>query len=392
MGVRRLGGVHWRKRDERVLVYLSEGRARYAALERSPDGRLLVLFTHQSEEQEKKGLGDLYLAGRTAAAAGWWRTPARIYEGKRGIPQANGTLIRLPSGRLLAPFAEVTDPPGESMVGTLVSEDQGVSWQVGAPVTIEPLVWAVPYGRPFAWGDDLLMPVYGAMTTEDLTETRLCSGLLRSRDGGDSWGDFSVIAGPDPEGLVSYEFPAVVALPNGTLVAVLMERRLKPRPELPIDVGQVLSRSHNQDGGRTWTMPEVLAVGSWANLIPVDEKTLACSFAVWAAWGQTFIMFSDDGFRTFRERVPVVEHSWLPGYAPSRWGMGYARKPLPLPPVVPYLEGDWKAGHYGFSSGLALGPDRLMVAIGQRHRGTAYTDPPGRSTFPSRGSGSRPLP
>ena len=112
-------------------------------------------------------------------------------------------------------------------------------------------------------------------------------------------------------------------------------------------------------------------MGAWPSLIRMDHETVACCFAIWAGWGTMEVAFSSDGFRTIRHCLPgsaFVNHGWLPGYGPSEWGRGWARDPIPLPPVVPHLEGDWAAGHYGFSSGLALDPKSLLVVVGQRQR------------------------
>ena len=44
-------------RDERVLVYLSQRRARYASITCTVDGRRLILFTHMTEQQENRERG-----------------------------------------------------------------------------------------------------------------------------------------------------------------------------------------------------------------------------------------------------------------------------------------------------------------------------------------------
>ena len=48
------GAGNW-KRDQRSFVYLSERRARYAGITRTAQGRLLILFTHQTAQQERDG-------------------------------------------------------------------------------------------------------------------------------------------------------------------------------------------------------------------------------------------------------------------------------------------------------------------------------------------------
>ena len=359
----------WWQRGERVLAYLSERRTRYPSVARDASGRLLLLFTHQTEEQEEAGSGDLFLVSRSQDGE-WWRAPVTLLQSDSGEPRAYGTMTTLDSGRVIAPFAVVDDARAAAQVRILTSDD-GATWGAGPPVATDPLVWAVPCGRPFEIGDELVMPVFGALSAEDLRATRLCVGLLRSHDRGETWGDWSPVAGPDPEGQVSLEFPAIMPLADGSIVAILTERRLQPRPHLPLDLPLALVRSASTDGGRTWSTPEHLAVGAWPSLFRVDEQTTACCYAIWAGWGSIEVGLSRDGFRSVRHRLPglaFVCHGWLPGYGPDGWGGGWARNPIPLPPVVPHLPGDWAAGHYGFSAGLALDPDRLLVVLGQRQR------------------------
>ena len=369
------------KRDQRSFVYLSERRARYAGITRTAKGRLLILFTHQTAQQERDGSGELHLVRRTRDGD-WWFYPEPVFEGRQGEPRAMGTLTTLESGRIIAPFAELNHRSSSSRLRVLSSEDHGETWAASDPLNTQPLIWAAPYGRPFEAGNRVLMPVHGAVSQGDLAATRLQSGLLQSTDGGRSWGDWIPIGVPGPEGDLSYEFPAVLPLKDGAWLAVLTQRQLKKRPGLPLDIPQTLVRSYSTDQGKSWTPPEPLCVGSWASLTPMGNGTVACSFALWSAWGSMEVMFSGDGFRTIRHRTPFVEHNWLPGYGPSGWGGGWARDPIPLPPVVPNLEGDWKAGHYGFSSGLALDDDRLMLVLGQRQKGSGYTDPPHEVDLP----------
>ena len=132
------------QRDSRTFVYLAERRARYASITRNAEGRLLVLFTHQTEEQEKNGSGDLFLVRRTKDGD-WWFYPETIYEAREGEPRAYGTMTSLRSGKLIAPFAELDDRAGKSIVRILLSPDGGESWSASAPLATDPLVWAAPY-------------------------------------------------------------------------------------------------------------------------------------------------------------------------------------------------------------------------------------------------------
>lgn len=369
------------QRDERTFVYLADRRARYASITRNAEGRLLVLFTHQSEQQEQNERGDLFLVRRTKDGE-WWFYPETVYQAADGEPRAYGTMTTLQSDKIIVPFAELDDRAGKSIVRILFSCDGGESWDVGASIGIDPLVWAAPYGRVVERGEELLMPVFGALSQNDLAATRLCVGILRSKDGGETWGEWTPMAGPDSKGAVSYEFACVLPLSDGTLLSIATERQLKRRPELPIDIPLALVRLYSTDGGRSWSEPEHMCVGSWPSLERMDEETVVCSYAIWAAWGRMSVMFSKDGFRTIRFNIHSVEHNWLPNLPDSKWGGPPARDVIALPPVVPNLKGDWRVGHYGFSSVLALDKDNLLIAIGQRQKGTTYTDPPHEVEIP----------
>ena len=160
------GAENW-KRDQRTFVYLSERRARYAGITRTAEGRLLILYTHQTAQQERDGSGELQLVRRTRDGD-WWFYPETVFEGRQGEPRAMGTLATLASGRIIAPFAELDDSSAGSRLRLLSSEDHGETWTASAPLGTKPLIWATPYGRPFEAGDRLLMPVHGAVSREDL--------------------------------------------------------------------------------------------------------------------------------------------------------------------------------------------------------------------------------
>ena len=372
------------QRDERTLVYLSERRARYASLARTQSGGLMTLFTRQTEQQEQNATGDLVVM-QAIRGERWWSRDTVVYEGRNGEPRAYGTLTSLNSGRLVAPFSELDSRSFESSLRLLSSEDDGRTFSTSDPISTRPLVWAAPYGRLCEYGDELLMPIFGCRSEQDLKNTHHVCGVLRSRDGGRTWGDWSLIA-EDAGEEFSYEFSAVLVLPDDSLVCIFTARRIKSS----IDGPQILMRTYSADGGRTWSLPEQLNVGSWPGLAMVDEKTAVCAYTVWCGWGQMQLMASKDGFKTFTQDLVFLEHGWLP--IPDHYSQRplhpdtqivaeegrpfWAYHPIPLPPVVPYLQGDWEAGHYGFPSLLALSKDRIMVALSNRQQGTGYCDPP----------------
>ena len=369
------------ERDTRSFVYLHERRTRYPSIARTKNGNLLGLFTRQTEEQENKGIGDLLLVRRSLDGK-WWMRPEVVFEGLDGEPRAAGTMTTLSSGCIIAPFVLLRDADTTSELRVLISADDGESWFASQPISQKFLVWGMPNGRPFELNGSLVMPVFGALSKNDLLATRHCCGLLRSFDNGKTWEDWSLIAYSLKENF-SFEYPALLPLKDGSLVAILTARRLARG----IDAPQVLMRCFSEDGGLTWTEPEQLCVGAWPCLASVDENTTVCAYTVWSSWGEMRLLVSYDGFKTFKQDQPFVEHGWLP--IPESYpkegpikvthveqGRPYwAYQPIPLPPVVPYLGGDWDAGHYGFPTALTLSEERFIVLLGNRQKGSVYTNP-----------------
>jgi len=358
------------ERVERVSVYRSPRRARYPSIARAAHGDLLVLFTRQTSKQEQAGIGELLLA-RSADGGKSWSDAKRVYRGEEGEPRAVGTMTVLKSGRIVAPFAEWIDGGAGSTLRLLSSTDGGENWSVTEPKVDSPLVWLSPNGRLIELKDgSLVMSVHGCVSTTDLKATIHGCGLLRSTDGGKSWGDFSWIVQGN-RGVIgsleitrfSFEGPAIQALPDGRWLTMISARRLNDGPGAP----QVLVRLWSSDEGRSWSEPDQLTVGAWPCLTAVAEHTTVCGFSTWAAWGDMRVLFSEDGFSTFRQELPLMQQCWLRGNSGGT-------SEISLPPLVPYSGQQWIYSHYGFPSAVALDQDHLAVAIGRSQRGTIYWD------------------
>ena len=385
-----MAGSDFWQRDDRAFVYQHEGRTRYPSITRTAEGRMLVLFTRQTQEQEKAQTGDLVRVPRSPDGR-WWIRPRVVFTSSEGVPRAAGTMTTLADGRIIAPFALLSKDQTASSLRILESADGGVTWTAGNPIEQKHLPWCSPNGRPFEIADELIMPVFGAPNADDLAKTRHSCGLLRSSDGGKTWTDWSLIASGS-SGDFSFEYPAVLPLGGGKIVAVLTARRLTHGMCAP----QVLMRSCSRDGGRTWTKPEQLCIGAWPTLAAVGNGTVVCAYADWCPWGEMRLLVSADGMETFFQDQVFVEHGWLPDldHNPRRsvysdkelvvekgrsW---WAYNPIQLPPVVPNLGGDWGCGHYGFPSVMALSDNRLVVVLGNMQRGNVYLDPPAECEIP----------
>ena len=374
------------QRVQRVSVYDSEQRARYPSLGRGNDGSLLVVFTRQTAEQEANGRGDLMLA-RSEDQGQTWSDATVIYADRAGEPRAAGKMTRLKSGDLILPVAVFGTQQTTCQVRMFVSADSGKSWKSLDATFDVPLHWWAPRGSLIETSNGLVMPIYGAATEDSLRRTVHNCALLRSLDGGTSWGDFSWIArGPAPmigaaaTSRFSFEGPSVVVLPDGRWLAMVTARRLNKSGDGPGPVNEgpgtphVLCRLWSSDQGRTWTKPDHLMPGAWPGLAVVGEYTL-CANTNWSAWGNMRLEVSRNGFQTVSQQVRMTTREWLRG-------MTNRPQETPAPPTVPYLADGWPFEHYGYPSVLPLDKRNVVVVFTDQKRGTYQIDGPDSRNIP----------
>jgi hypothetical protein len=134
--------------------------------------------------------------------------------------------------------------PCVGVTQTLVvrSRDGGHSWEPPHPLGFQPLDGRSPYGRMIVFPDGTLgMAIYGARIGDETrgSAARSHSYLLRSTDGGRTWGDPSLVG-------AGFDETAFLRCPEGTLIAAL-------RTEAPKPVSASVSVSTSLDDGRTWS-------------------------------------------------------------------------------------------------------------------------------------------
>jgi hypothetical protein len=289
-------------------------------------------------------------------------------------------MTTLKNGRIIAPFAELNTAiaflHSPCVFHLLMCDEGGKSWQLIDPKVTSPLIWWAPCGKVLETDNGtLIMPIYGAVSPDDLGATVHNCGLLRSRDGGKTWGDFSwivrgrrAIIGAASSTKFSFEGPSVEQLPDGRWLAMVTARRLNQAGDEPtlLNEGpgapQVLCRLWSDDEGRTWTEPEQFMPGACPSLAVIGQDTL-CVNTLWAAWGEMRLIVSRDGFDNFFQEVPLMTRGWTRG-------MTNRPQETPPPPTVPYLAEEWPFEHYGFPSTLSLDANNLIVVFGRTQSGT----------------------
>ncbi|NUQ63919.1 MAG: exo-alpha-sialidase [Pirellulales bacterium] len=198
---------------------------------------------------------------------------------------------------------------------TARSHDGGRTWEDPRRIRTEKPVWPEPPNPGIQGGFSLTNPPIElpdgtlAMAMDALSKPPSEAGILRSRDDGRTWGDYSPIA-VDPEGGTCFNEPCVVRLASGKWITVM-------RTTVPLTRGTTHPYTNgptmvctSTDEGRTWSKPDRLPLeftwtGSTAPFI-LQTKSGVVVFAV-----NTGMAFSFDDGRTW------VPQGLVPGYYPN---------------------------------------------------------------------------
>ncbi len=227
-----------------------------------PNGDLLATFKYGAAHVGKGGKAGL---ARSTDGGKTWSHPKTIFD----RPEADDGVIAsglLADGTVLLgavsyswPGAAYSHEGWKANPYILRSKDSGETWEAPIAVNVQPLTWGYPFGRILEFGDgSLLLSGYGGYlprTPEDepvgLEKLRAAgkqpskppekrgtfSYVVRSRDGGKSWGDLTVIAH-------GFNETCMLPLKDGRLMAVMRS-----------DEGAYLASSFSADRGRRWSEP-----------------------------------------------------------------------------------------------------------------------------------------
>ncbi len=166
----------------------------------------------------------------------------------------NPALGQMSDGTIVMAYAEAStyNEKGEfdTSVGAytmyyVLSKDNGKTWSEKIPLPPIPIKNGSPYGRIITLPDGTaLMPIYGDYDKDykgpvSVPEgTRYISGIIRSKDNGKTWDDFSIISATD------HNETAIIYLPDGRLLAMM--RTYKDGS---------LEQCESTDFGYSWSKP-----------------------------------------------------------------------------------------------------------------------------------------
>ena len=312
-------------RTHRVFAYDAPWRARYPSLARGGSGTLVLLFTQVSKEQEEAGLGDVMMI-QSADKGASWSAPIKIYEGKVGEPRTMGSLAKLTSGRLMAAVTEMDKQGKPQQVRMLVSGDGGRNWTSSVTLEFSGVNRAAPYGRLIEAQNGVLLMAIETQRDDGSTQV----GLMRSKDQGQSWGDFSLIASAPEK---QFSRPTVLANGPKSLLAI-------------IEHGEALYRCRSEDSGYHWTSPQQVLVGRQPHVTSITDQLLACVAARGPSnYGTMSVTFSYDEAKTWRCERTIMAYRAA-------------------------------TAHWGWPSALALDVDNLLVAISRTQLPSPSVDGP----------------
>ena len=263
---------------EKFVVHKGrQDEALFPGLTRAANGDLLVSFCTQFDCQP----GGEALLVRSSDEGRTWDRPVSLVRSKKqdGCINLSVGLTTLKDGTVLYPCCDTKITrkwdQHEADLIVLLSRDHGATWSDPTPIltaVIEPFA----YGRIIELKNgDLLCPIWGKRQSDEPWRT----GLVRSRDGGHSWGEHVTIGydsntrlpapppitplppyplltplTPDaPVHCAGFNEASLVELPEGHILAVLRQQGVSQ------NIRQMF-QSLSSDGGHTWSAPQPMAL------------------------------------------------------------------------------------------------------------------------------------
>jgi hypothetical protein len=283
------------------------GHACEPRIVRRSSGEILVAFRVGSRRESRDGRPRLVSsldAGET------WQDLGRPLDllAEPGWDLRGAALAELASGELLTVVVAldksldrpVYNPATEGLVAVrnpvATSSDGGRTWQRLPDLAGGPVAQTASQGLLVLPSADVLCTFETFKEYEEPGPWRYFGGLLRSHDGGRSWGECVISAASDPDDPddTMWWDPRIVQLPSGELVQLLYAFRHATGTEGPVHAVRSL------DGGRSWRPPTSTGLAGQASYpIALADGRLV---VVGQRRGDEHVVVahvSDDGARSF---------------------------------------------------------------------------------------------
>jgi Neuraminidase (sialidase) len=229
---------------DRVVV---QGRGYFPVLIQLKDGSLAAVLRKGSSHVSKDGKLEFI---RSTDGGRTWSAPRTVVDSK--WDDRNHALGQMPDGTIVCAYSELQThkragraPIRDFVPYYVTSSDNGKTWSKKKSLATGAIGKASPYGKITVTADGTaLMAVYGRIAPAMARVLRIprgtvLAGILRSRDNGKTWGDFSILSqnGKHAE-------PALLSVGRKRIIAAARNIATE-RIEL------LTSR----DNGRTWSKP-----------------------------------------------------------------------------------------------------------------------------------------
>jgi len=306
---------------EPVTIFRNPERyTTFPDVKRLPNGDLLCVFRDATFPEKVRHIEkDARVVGAVSKDGGMtWSAPDVIHEGTRCHNDPSVCVLR--DGRLLLSwftwvgrseeYVETHKPPFARRV------DRG-EWGAFAEPGGGFLLWGIT--EPLAWEEEathvigdsnllvatsasvletgtgaLLMPVY--MRRPDNPPDR--SHVLRSEDGGKTWGEPVLIA-EDRDGKISMQEPAIAENREGVIVCLMRTANAEDH----------LYTVRSKDDGKTWTVPErttLIGHPSDLQLLPDGRMLAVYGYRHDPGWGVRGCVSDDGGITWDRANEFVI--------------------------------------------------------------------------------------
>jgi hypothetical protein len=304
--------VVWQAPDDDPVGHACEPR-----IARLADGGIVLAFRTGTRRESNDGRPRLLRSDDDGAT---WQDLGRPFDafGEPGWDLRGAAMAKLPSGELLTvivgldksidrptyhPETEGLVPPANPVA---VSRDRGSTWERLDDLRGGPVPQTASQGLLVLPDGDVLCTFETFKQYEEPGTWRYQGGLLRSRDGGRTWGDCVISAASDPDGDphdTMWWDPRIARPASGEPVQFCYAFRHRTRTEGPVHA------LWSRDDGRSWTPPTPTALHGQASYpIPLADGRLVVVQQRRAGESPVVAPLSGDGGRTFDPASETLLH------------------------------------------------------------------------------------